>query len=391
MIRWLVLPAAVLMQMCLGATYSWAVYVAPIRLVTGVSQGAAQVPFSLFYYVFPLTLMLVGGWAHRVPARVRAAAGGLLFGGAWVLAGLAGSAGLPFAAVAVCIGALGGVGVGLTYLVPVDTAVGWFPRQRGLVTGIAVAGFGGGAALFGRLADHLMTASGYSPFACLTAFGIVFMVVVPLAGLAMATPPGETDLEASSPGDSARPVATRAFAVLFATYTAGLAVGLTVNGNLRQLGAAGAAAAGVALVPLFAAGNAAGRILWGAIADRLRPSAAIAADLALSAATVLAASWLLRDAPGAAWMAGLAGLGYGGVLVVHPATVVRIWGRASFQKVYGWMALGHFPAALMPVVAGRLYDRTGSFVPSLAVLGLLALAAAAVVVAARRRIDAIGG
>ena len=99
------------------------------------------------------------------------------------------------------------------------------------------------------------------------------------------------------------------------------------------------------------------------------------------------ARWLLADAEGAGAFAAMAGFAYGGGLVIHPATVVRLWGGRRFQRVYGWMALGHFPAALMPAVSGWMFDRSGSFGIPLAMLGAIAVGGAAVAVAGRRRID----
>ena len=64
--RYLILVSAVLMQVCLGATYSWSVYVQPLREMTGLAQGPVQVPFTLFYFVFPLAMMIAGGWLPRI-------------------------------------------------------------------------------------------------------------------------------------------------------------------------------------------------------------------------------------------------------------------------------------------------------------------------------------
>lgn len=139
--RYLILVCAVLMQVCLGATYSWSVYVQPLKTLTGLAQGPVQIPFTVFYFVFPLTMMVAGGFLPRIGPRRSAMAGGLLFGGGWLLAGL-GSHSFIFTVMG--IGALAGVGAGMAYIVPIAVCIRWFPKSKGLVTGIAVAGFGGG-------------------------------------------------------------------------------------------------------------------------------------------------------------------------------------------------------------------------------------------------------
>jgi OFA family oxalate/formate antiporter-like MFS transporter len=379
--RWLVLPAAVLMQVCLGATYSWAAYVGALREVTGLGQAAVQAPYAVFYYIFPLTMAVLASVPFRLPRRAKAVVGGLLFGGAWVAAGFTAS---DFRLTTLCIGVLGGVGAGLAYLVPVATAVAWFPRHKGLVTGIAVAGFGGGAALLGTVADHLLARPGWTPYAVLRTLGVAFAVVVPLAGLVMRQPfSGGTVVVA--PRVPAREVlGGRAFWILFLTFSVGLAAGLAVNGNLRQLGASAADA--VSLVPLFAIGNAAGRILWGVLADRAGPAASIAANLASWAVVLLTGPVLTASLAGLQVFAAVAGFIYGGVLVVHPAAVVRRWGSGAFTRVYGWLAAGHLLAAFSPPLAGVAFDRTGSFALPFVVLALLAAIASSVAWYGRREV-----
>lgn len=371
-VRWLVLPAAVLMQICLGATYSWAAYVGALREATGLGQAAVQAPYAVFYYVFPMTMAVLASVPFRLPRRAKAVVGGLLFGGAWVAAGFTAS---DFRLTTLCIGVLGGIGAGLAYLVPVATAVAWFPRHKGLVTGIAVAGFGGGAALLGTVADHLLARPGWTPHEVLRTLGMVYVAVVPLAGLVMRQPPGEAS--ASTSRVPAREVlGGRAFWILFLTFSVGLAAGLAVNGNLRQLGRAAAGA--VSLVPLFALCNAAGRILWGAIADRVSPPVSIVANLVVWGGILAAGPFLTGSLGGLRVFAAAAGFVYGGVLVVHPSAVVRRWGPDAFTRVYGWLATGHFLSATAPPLAGWAFDRTGSFTLPLMVLAGLAAAAAGI-------------
>jgi OFA family oxalate/formate antiporter-like MFS transporter len=120
--RYIVLGAAVLLQLCLGATYSGAIFVEPLRELFGLGgQGRVQLPFSLFYVVFPLTMIGAAELAERRGVRQAAVVGAVLFACGWLTAGLAGER-LGFGAVVVGIGLLGGVGAGIAYVVPIFLA-----------------------------------------------------------------------------------------------------------------------------------------------------------------------------------------------------------------------------------------------------------------------------
>ena len=146
------------MQMCLGATYSWSVYVGPLKALAGLGQGPAQLPFTIFYFAFPATMAGAGMLLPKLGPRRCAVIGGALFGSGWLLAGFGGR---WFGFVALGIGGLAGVGAGIAYIVPIATCIRWFPHRKGLVTGVAVAGFGGGAALVSQAGGWLMSAYGY--------------------------------------------------------------------------------------------------------------------------------------------------------------------------------------------------------------------------------------
>nr|MBM1002189.1 MFS transporter [Desulfofustis sp. PB-SRB1] len=159
--RYRILFAAVLMQACLGATYSWSVYVQPLRKLADIAQGPAQIPFTLFYFAFPLTMMIAGQFLPRIGPRRSAVLGGFLFGGGWLLAGMGNHS---FLLTIIGIGAIAGIGAGMAYIVPIAVCVRWFPDSKGLVTGIAVAGFGGGAAIVSQVGGYLINTMGLSPF-----------------------------------------------------------------------------------------------------------------------------------------------------------------------------------------------------------------------------------
>ena len=371
--RYLILAAAVLMQVCLGATYSWSVYVRPLRELTGLLQGPVQLPFTVFYFVFPATMLFAGSFLNRFGPRLCAITGGMLFGGGWLLASCGGS---HFAFTVAGIGICAGLGAGFAYIVPIATCIRWFPERKGLVTGVAVAGFGGGAALVSQTAGWLMSSQAWSPFTTFAFFGLIFVCCIGLGGLLMRNPFEEGI--AAVPGLALREVVKKPqFALLYLAMITGLAAGFTVNANLKELFPGSPVRTGVTAVACFALANATGRIIWGMTADRLQALPAIRLNLAAQALALFSAPLILTGESGLVLFALFTGFNYGGVLVLYAATVAGIWGYRHVGQVYGWLFSANIPAALAPLLAGIVFDHTRSFsgfLQGLAMLLLIAIA-----------------
>ncbi|MBN1343624.1 MAG: MFS transporter [Phycisphaerae bacterium] len=362
------------MQLCLGSTYAWSVFVGPLQSHTGLALGTIQLPFGVFYVVFPLTMVFAGSLVERLGPRRCAVIGGIVFGCGWVLAGV-GRTYFPFTVLG--IGVLGGLGVGTAYVVPIATCVKWFPRQQGLVTGIAVAGFGGGAALVTQVASAIIAAVGGKPYPAFVGLGVAFLVLVACAGLCMKDPPGTVT---GGGGTSAAAILgdRRSFLALYLAMFAGLAAGFLVNANMKALWPGGEARVVAVAVSLFALANALGRIVWGALFDRMSGGRMIQANLLLQALS-LALHWQLRGTPeGFHAFALLTGFNYGGVLVLYAASVSRIWGAERLAGVYGVLFSANIPAALAPVLGGYAFDAWQSFAAPVGVVCVL-LAGSAVV------------
>jgi len=368
--RYLILFAAIVMQMCLGAMYSWSVFVQPLKAYTGMLQSSIQIPFSIFYFAFPATMIFSGSLLPKLGPRRCAVTGGLMFGGGWLLASLGG---FHFGLTVAGIGLLAGIGVGFAYIVPIATLIQWFPRHKGLVTGIAVAGFGGGAALVSQTAGFLMSTRGLTPFESFALLGGVFLVLVTASGFTMENPPGTSfGHQALLPLDSV--VRQKIFWILYVAMFTGLAAGFAVNANLKELYAGATTQSGVAAVSVFALANALGRVSWGIIFDRIQAAGAIQLNLACQAATLLSAPWVLQSTAGLILFSFLAGFNYGGVLVVYVSTAARTWGSTRVGQVYGWLFSANIPAALSPIVAGLAYDRLGTFTMPLIGIALFLVA-----------------
>lgn len=370
MLRYIILLAAVIMQMCLGATYSWSVYVQSLRTLTGLSQSGAQVPFTLFYFIFPLSMMIAGRFLPLLGTRRSAMAGGIIFGAGWVIAGF-GSHSVFFTVLG--IGLISGIGAGMAYVVPISVCVKWFPQNKGLVTGIAVAGFGGGAALVSQIGGLLIADLMKTPFEAFQILGIGFMICSSLAGFMMIIPEGSKQSRQVGALYSRDIFTSPLFRLLYLVMAIGLAAGFAVNANLKELfpDIQTAAAVGVTAVSLFAVANAAGRIGWGWIFDRIDCRRALQANLIAQAATLLLFPLLVENAAGFLLLSFLVGFNYGGVLVLYVSTVSVKWGVNHVGQVYGMLFTSNIPASLAPIFAAMIYDRFASFTPALVILSLL--------------------
>jgi OFA family oxalate/formate antiporter-like MFS transporter len=379
--RYLILGAAFLMQMCLGSTYAWSVFVRAIRDLTGLSQGITQSPFTVFFFAFPLTLIFSGSIMRRLGPGRSAMTGALLFGLGWAIAGFGG--GQSFGFVIAGIGLVGGVGVGFAYMVPIAVCNKWFPERPGLVTGIAVAGFAFGAGLVGMCGEMMMAAGGMTAFESIGFLGIIFLVLGLPAASRMEFPERALSARDDPPRRSAI-LRTPEFRQLFPAMVAGLAAGFAANSNLKDISAASGMDAGVTAVSVFAVGSASGRIVWGWIFDRMLPSSAIRLNLFAQSAVLGVMFMLVRDTPTLLLFAAGAGFNYGGVLVLYASAAARRWGLTHLGQVYGLLFAANIAAAPAAMIAGFSLDVFGSFRPAFLVLASLLVAGA---LGVRRRVD----
>jgi OFA family oxalate/formate antiporter-like MFS transporter len=260
-----------------------------------------------------------------------------------------------------------GLGIGLAYVCPLSTCVRWFPRHKGLITGIAVGGFGAGAILQAAVVTMLLE-RGMTALEIFRWIGITAGTAV-VAGAWMLSTPAATE------SDHCR-VALRLLELLrrrdfqipaLGVFT-GTFAGLLVIGNLKPLGlSAGVSVASAAVaISTFSAGNASGRVVWGWLADRLGIRV-IPLSLLFLAATVLSLVFI-PEFPGAFWlMAAAVGFGFGACFVVYAAHVASYFGTERLASVYPAVFLFYgLSGVLGPYVGGALFDHTGSYLPAIA-------------------------
>lgn len=203
--RWLVPPAALAIHLCIGMAYGFSVFWLPLSKAIGIDhpiECAADIGFfqqlfttscdwkistlgwmyTLFFVLLGSSAAIWGGWLERVGPRKA----GLISAICWCGGMLISALGIhlhQFWLMLLGSGVIGGIGLGLGYISPVSTLIKWFPDRRGLATGLAIMGFGGGAMIGSPLAVELMAhfstpdnVGVASTFVCMALMYFVFMV-----------------------------------------------------------------------------------------------------------------------------------------------------------------------------------------------------------------------
>src|SRR4051794_9128171 len=192
--RWVIAIAGIFFQVALGAVYAWSVFRVPLSKQFGWSISEVTLTFTISIFVLGVAAFLGGLWLNRSGPLIVAVTGGALYGLGVFLASFSAN---KLWWLYTSYGVIGGAGLGLAYIVPVAVLVKWFPDRRGLITGIAVGGFGAGALITAPLATYLIQSVGVlNTFAYL---GIAYLVVTVVAGMFMQNPPEGWQLQGWKP------------------------------------------------------------------------------------------------------------------------------------------------------------------------------------------------
>jgi OFA family oxalate/formate antiporter-like MFS transporter len=184
--RWIIAAAGVVIQLLLGTVYAWSVFVKPIMAATGWEKTAVATTFMIIIGMIGLSAAFGGMLVDKKGPRFAATLGVILYGIGTMLAFVAIKSGNIWI-LYLGYGVIGGAGNGLAYVVPIATLIRWFPDRRGLITGLAVMGFGLGAFFVGKIVPGLINSMGVAT--AFLALGIVYLVGNALAATQLYNPP----------------------------------------------------------------------------------------------------------------------------------------------------------------------------------------------------------
>lgn len=394
-----VVVGAVLVQLCLGAIYAWSVFT-PALLDAGWSKAQTQMVFAAGLFFFAVVMVLAGRQLPRLGPRKLAVSGGIVLGSGYVLGGLCG--GTNFFTTLLFVGVVGGSGIGLAYVVPIAVGMQWFPDRKGLITGLAVAGFGFGALLWIKLAGSwgAMIAT-YGLDATFIAYGIIFLIVVLIGSIWMVFPPVDwqppgmviretaqaSRIAAESEFTAREMLHTPQFFIIFITFLCSAGAGLMCIGLMKlfpisALTAGGmdeiraSAVAGTAMAVFFSLANGIGRIAWGALADLLGRKTSVVLMAATQGVLVIAFQWM-AGTPALLYLgATLIGFNFGGNFALFPYVTADTFGAKSVGQNYPWVFLAYGVGGILgPILGGKLGD-SHNFPLAFTVCGTLCIVAA---------------
>ncbi len=296
------------------------------------------------------------------------------------------------------IGFMAGAGIGFAYVCPIAALVKWFPEQKGLVSGIAVAGFGLGAYLFSQKWGALGFIGEQGIFPFFIMHGIVCIVGVTAGAFLLSNPPSTAPVTTKTilPDSTWQETLKKpAFYLLWMMFFSGAMAGLMVIGIIKvfageQLVAAANEAGkilsssetsalmlkGAAAVGLLAIFNAIGRIVWGFISDKIGRTPAFVAMFLLQAGIMFFLAGMKTEAAlsiGAA----MVGFNFGGNFALFPSATADFFGAKNLGANYGWIFTSYGIAGVTGIAAGNFAKVvTGSYAAAFTLAAVLCLLSA---------------
>src|SRR3712207_3936580 len=376
------------MQVALGAVYAWSVFRDPLSQQYGASVTATNITFSITILALGFAAFFGGLWMNRSGPRIVALSAGVLYGAGVFLASLAGNS---LALLYLTYGLLGGIGIGLGYIVPIATLVKWFPDKRGFITGIAVAGFGGGAFVTAFIAKGLVTSVGvFQTFAIL---GVIYLIMVVGAAFFIRNPPEGWKPEGWEPDTTERSDRSGVdydlggvlktwqwyalWALLFLNVTAGISL-LTEAAPMAQEIAGVNATVAAGLVSIISVGNALGRFFWAWLSDAIGRKWVFLVMFILQAVL-----FLLLPLISVYFLLALISFiivsCYGGGFGTMPAFNADYFGPTNVGTNYGLMLTAWgFGGVLGPLLISRVIDTTDSYTLAFYIIAAIMIGSAVV-------------
>ena len=391
--RWWRVVGGLSMNLALGTVYAWSVFVAPLEKEFGWKRADTSMIFTIIVFVFGLSFVLAGRLQDKKGPFWISVIGGVAVSIGFFVSAWTTTLGYIF----FWLGVVAGIGNGFGYATPIPVMAKWFPDRRGLAVGLAVAGYGGGSAIFGPLAGNWLIPT-YGWRATLQILGVIFIVMTMVGAFLLKNPPAGYRPPGWAPAPAAKAAATAyeftpaetlrtpAFYLMWIAYCLGTVAGFMAISQLVPFyRSVGLAALGTTAIVVGAVGNASGRIFSGWMSDTLGRLNVLRLMIAISAVGMPLLYLVGGNAALLFAMVFVIYWCYGTQLSVNASTTSDFWGTKNAGINYGMLFTAWGVAGIIgPRIAGKLFDTYQNYQYAFYWAGALAVVALVAELLARR-------
>jgi len=400
--RWVIAAAAIAIQICCGAIYSWSVFVKPLSAIEPWSLVQISATFEIALAFIGFGALVGGLWQDRVGPRLVASVSGVVYGLGFMLSSFAVSH-HSLIGLYLGYGVLTGTAIGVAYICPVAAVTKWFPDHRGLMIGATVMGYGAGAVVMGPVAARLIIHSGVP--AAFRFFAVAYLLVIVAAAQFHIDPPLAWQPKGWVPRTTASKLATRIdytvgqalrswkFWLLWLLLAINTSAGIMIISQAsplaqQQVGMSVIEAS--AVVGVIAVFNGMGRLAWAWISDYMGRAQVY---LALFVIQLLVFFTLPRIHDPLQFEAAVCtiALCYGGGFAVIPSFAADFFGTRNLGGIFGWMCMATWLVVAIPspMLIAHVRETTGTYESAIIAIGFLMLLALPLPILAGRAARAV--
>ena len=368
--KFLTLAASILIMLCIGGVYAWSIFVPPLTANYNLTTVQTQIVFGFTIAVFSVAMIFAGKIEKKYGPKISVFIGMILFVFGYFIASISKG---NFGVILLGIGFLSGAGIAFCYISALISPVKWFPNRKGLITGIAAAGFGGGAIILSNIVELLLVKK-VDVLEIFSDIGLVYGFIIFIALFFLSPPKLEENNEKVSGKNILNLMKDKTLLGLFVGMFAGTFAGLLIIGNLKPIGLSSGVSEKMATlgITLFALGNMLGRVLWGYVADKLKDKTTIILSLVFLTISTLALSIVTWHGILFLLTSLAIGIGFGANFVLYAKAVSHIYGATNLGLIYPCIFLAYGLAGLTgPTTGGELFDLTETYSLSIIVSAII--------------------
>ncbi|MDX9696993.1 MAG: MFS transporter [Bacteroidales bacterium] len=369
--KFLTVCAAFIIMICLGGVYAWSLIASELMSVYNFTATQSQLIFGTIIAIFPTTMIFVGQLARKIHTRYLGYIAGFLFISGYMLAGNANG---NFMLTYLGLGIIAGISTGFGYWISLTIPVQWFPEKKGLITGIATAGFGLGAVIMSSLSERILL-SGKDVLELIQIIGITYGITVIIFSN-LIIPKNQVSDPVTINIKLKEAITSSIFGLLFTGMFLGTFAGLLIIGSLKIIGEQSNINNHVLIVgvSLFAASNFLGRITWGFLSDYIGANLGIFLALLIQSMAIISFNIFTHTDTTYMILSFLIGFGFGGNFVLFAKETAQVFGMQKLGVIYPYVLLGYAIAGIAgPALGGILFDFSDSFFYAIMLASVMSL------------------